>query len=98
MQVIYKYDLPISDYPVVEMPVGAIIMSIQSQNDGVFIWALIDKQEEGREYREFVVFGTGHPIEEDLDTLTYLESVMSNGYVWHIFERNPQQEEEIASE
>ncbi len=61
---VWKFPLPITDYPKIEMPIGAIPMHVAQQHNQNFLWALIDP-ENGIEERAFRLVGTGHRIEDD---------------------------------
>jgi hypothetical protein len=86
MKKIFKYVLKTTDVQSVEMPKGAEILSIQTQNDDPCIWALVDPEQE-MEYRIFRIFGTGHDVMGD-DTLNYIGTYQQYGgsLVFHCFE------------
>jgi len=78
MKKIFKYELKFGDLPVVEMPVGAEILTIDKQGKSMepvygepklFAWAIIDEDEKRMEERKFRVAGTGHPLGEDFDAI-----------------------------
>lgn len=78
MKKIFKYELKFSDMPVVEMSVGAEILTVNKQGDSLenpsvenrlFIWAIVDEDEKRMEERKFRVVGTGHPLGEDFDAI-----------------------------
>lgn len=82
MKRIYKYKF--EDGRPVEMPIGAKILSIQTQNDRPYIWALVDIDVEC-EFRYFSIVGTGHDFPE-ADDFTYINTIQDGPFVWHIFE------------
>ena len=64
-----------------QLPVGAKILTIQVQHNEPFVWALIDPNADF-ENREFIIFGTGHPIEDDISRLQYIGTFqISNGFL-----------------
>ncbi len=70
------------------MPIGAKILTVQTQNDIPCLWALVDPQAE-TEGRNIEIFGTGHPVLSDLGTAReYIGTFqMHNGtLVFHVFE------------
>lgn len=87
MKTIYKYPIQIEDYLNIEMPKDAQILSIQTQNGELQMWALVDNKSPLVE-RKFKLVGTGHPIGEDLSTLSYLGTFQLLNYriVFHLFE------------
>ena len=85
MKTVYKYPVPVADAVRLNMPVGAKILTVQSQNDTPTLWALVDP-DAPLESRVFRVIGTGHPVEDG--DLTYIGTAQQFGgsLVWHIFE------------
>lgn len=94
MKQIFKYRLPIetptpTGYFVVEMPRGAKVLHVHSQEpDQVapFLWALVDANAP-KEPRAFAIHGTGHP--HNADPAEYLGSAHCGPFVWHVFGVNP---------
>jgi hypothetical protein len=85
MRTIWKFKLIEGvDRFVMEMPKGARILSLQTQNGESCFWAMIPDTEAGWETRKFVLYGTGHPITED--NLQYIGTFQQPPYVFHLFE------------
>ena len=83
MKTTYKYPLQITDQQTVTMPAGAQILHVGLGPHGdVCLWALVDSGKP-TELRHIVVTGTGHPVP---DGVTYLGSVTSGIFVWHVWE------------
>lgn len=61
MKKIWKFQLQVTDTQIVEMPVGAEILSLQVQHSVPCIWALVDDHV-GREKVTFTAYGTGHDV------------------------------------
>lgn len=92
MKTIYKYTLNVEDEPVLLMPEGAQILSVNTQlirgTETLCLWALVNP--EGREEaRYFRIYGTGNPVNVSglanskfLGTVSMREGAM----IWHIFE------------
>ncbi|MHA2313467.1 MAG: DUF7352 domain-containing protein [Candidatus Thorarchaeota archaeon] len=80
----------LADYVDIRMKCAAKILSIQRQGEGLYIWALVDT-EQNDETRRFRVADTGHPIvplggvrlQEQ-----YLDTILLEDYslVFHIFD------------
>jgi len=77
---IWKFE--IEEGPI-RMPVGAKILSVQSQGGRGMIWALVDPNAED-EPRWFAVVGTGEPFNET--NMTYIGTYQESPFVWHLFE------------
>ena len=61
MEVIWKFELKVNDIVHIEMPKGAEILSVNTQNGTPCIWAKVDSKIE-TEKRSFAIFGTGEPL------------------------------------
>lgn len=83
MKLIYKYQIPFPD-AVIDMPIGAEILSVQEQHGIPTMWALIN-DEVGTIKRKFSFYGTGHPIH--IDNFKFLATIQrGKGLVWHVIE------------
>lgn len=87
MKKIYKYPLIIEGEQLIDVPLGAQLLTAQVQHEVVCIWAIIDSNEEQRESRTIDIFGTGHPM--SMATRKYLGTVQlcEGSLVFHVFER-----------
>jgi hypothetical protein len=87
-KVIWKFELETTDNQEIEMPIGAEILTMQTQNEIPCIWALVDPKAE-KETRTFEIFGTGHPIYYDMGvSRNYISTYQLHGgtLVFHVFE------------
>lgn len=85
---IWKYKLEEPFDPSVEMPSGARILHVASQTgQDVTLWVLVDTETE-LEVRNFVLCGTGHRIQYDMDQLAYMgtANLHSVCLIVHVFE------------
>jgi len=83
---VYKYEVPVGEHVDIEIPQGAEILSVQTQNDQPCIWALVDKRAP-MERRKFRIAGTGHSIDNP-NALTFIGTFQMHGgsLVFHLFE------------
>jgi len=83
-KIIWKYELT-PGKNIVEMPLGAEILTVQTQGKNICLWALVDPYSPKTE-RKFQIHGEGHEIEEE--TLAYVGTLQFNGgdLVFHVFE------------
>jgi hypothetical protein len=98
MKTIWKENLLIRDYQTIQMPENAVILSVADQNGNLCLWFMAD-QKKPLEDRNIEIFGTGHPIHEDMGVerkfigtvVTYKTNHHDPGLVsslvWHVFER-----------
>jgi hypothetical protein len=82
MRTIYKYRLGLTDDSL-QMPIGAEILCVQTQQGEITIWALVDTNA-ASETRRFAIHGTGFSVPND--GRLYLGTVQIAPFVWHIFE------------
>jgi hypothetical protein len=87
---IFKYPLLVTDFQDVLLPIGAEILTIQTQDETACMWALVNPSEKEKEIRNIEIFGTGHPIGYDMGiSRKYISTFqMRDGQlVFHAFER-----------
>lgn len=84
---IFKYELNLVSRQHVSVPKGSKILSVQSQNERLCLWAMVD-QKEKPETRVMEVVGTEQAFKTlDPDqSRVHLETLQQSGMVWHIFE------------
>lgn len=87
MKEIWKYEIPVEDYPKIEMQVDAVILKFDAQYEKPCIWCLVDT-EAGRETRKFRFAGTGHEITESMDKLNFIDTCQLHDeqLIFHLFE------------
>lgn len=89
MKRIYKYPLIVTDQQDVLLPMGADILTIQTQADTPCLWALVDPGG-ATEARVIEIFGTGHVVREDMGvSRKYITTfqLADGALVFHAFER-----------
>jgi len=82
---IWKYQIAISDVQTIEMPAGAKILSLQTQDGTPCIWALCN-EEASKELRTFTMYGTGHIIHKDPGTFIGTFQMDGGELVFHVFD------------
>ena len=98
MKTIYKYPFPIQDDVKIILPIDAVVLSIQQQSPHdqfLQLWALTNPTTPETKVYQFKVFGTGHPIPDNImQTHKYVTTIIThNGRaVWHIFIEREYQE------
>lgn len=86
---IYKYPLSVTDFQEVLLPIGAEILTVQTQDETVCMWALVNPNEPQKEARNIEIFGTGHSIGYDMGvSRKYISTFQMHGgqLVFHAFE------------
>lgn len=93
MKRIYKYPLEMTDAQTIELPVGAQILSVQTQDQGrmfkdvrACIWAVVDPLA-ARQKRMVSMVGTGVPFGDGLALFDFLGTVQfeEGRLVLHVF-------------
>lgn len=84
---IWKWTLSIKDLQVIEMPMGAKILSVQVQGELPQVWAVVDEHQTLKQARRIAIFGTGNPLPGDPGE--YISTFQMHGgeRVFHAFER-----------
>lgn len=81
---IYKYQLTITDTQTVLMPKRFRVLSVGTQTDGLFVWALVDETTE-MVPAKFLIVGTGNPADAAYHQATFIGTVQLPPFVWHVF-------------
>lgn len=87
MNRVYKYTFPTQDVFELALPIGARILKLGMSKGDPCVWVLVDPDKTQHEIHRFLIFGTGHDIsDEELATLTYVDTYFEGPLVWHVFE------------
>ena len=70
----------------IEMPVGSQILCVQEQYGRAQLWALVDPFVGGKQKRNFVTYGTGHPITGPVGIYVGTFQLQGGALVFHVFE------------
>lgn len=86
MTTIWKFPLKLASFQTVEMPEGAVVLSLQDQNGRPTIWALVQSSAPKRK-RAVKMVGTGLSAPDDvLSTHRFLGTYQDlEGLVNHVF-------------
>lgn len=82
---IWKYPLVATTAIDLEMPKGARVLTVQTQNHAPVMWALVDPAA-AKELRRFRVVGTGHEGAPDRGTYIGTFQLQGGSLVFHVFE------------
>ncbi len=83
---IWKWDLRIDDLQIIDMPLGADILTVQTQGGQPRLWAVCDENAPLRP-RRIAMYGTGHLINEHPGIYIATFQVDSGALVFHVFEQ-----------
>lgn len=61
MITIYKYPLQVTSEQTIDLPIGAKLLTVQTQNSTPCLWAMIRTSDYTKKIKVFT-FGAGHPI------------------------------------
>lgn len=83
---IWKFPVAVTDEQLVEMPMGAKILSVDVQRETVCLWAEVNPEAAGKHYRTICIFGTGHRMPDDPGS--YIGSFMlhDGALVFHAYD------------
>jgi hypothetical protein len=84
---IFKFYLEVRREQKIPLTKGAKILSVAEQFGEVALWAICEPNSVIEE-RVIYIFGTGQLMPKDIDSKTFLGTVVTDGgnYVWHVFE------------
>ncbi len=84
---IFKYPLAVTDEQAVFLPQGTKPLSVQTQHEEPQLWVLVDPEEPVLIRHTVRIFGTGHPVDIDLEQYDFMGTFqMSRGnLVFHVF-------------
>jgi len=80
---IHKHTVPVDD--VLDLPAGAEILTVQVQDDVPRLWVLVNPDYTETEPRRICTYGTGHPIEGDVEYIGTFQ-LRDGSLVFHVFE------------
>ena len=83
---IWKWTLALTDVQTLEMPVGAGILTVQTQGDMPQLWAICDEKATGKDKRHIAFFGTGNPMPDEPGEYISTFQVYDGALVFHAFE------------
>lgn len=86
MRQVWKYRITPEDNQSIHLPVGAEVLSVQTQNGSPELWCLCNPKETNYETRHFRLAGTGHPIEEANLVFIGTFQLDEGSLVFHLFE------------
>ena len=87
---IWKYEIPLTDEPVIEMPLGAVVRHVGEQDGQLCAWVQVIPTQPMVRHR-LRVAGIGHPLHLPDEGSRYATSyvgtvVMADGFVWHVWD------------
>ena len=85
MKSIWKFGFQITGRFRLAIPKGAQVLHVEAQHGQACLWALVDPAAETEE-REFGIYGTGHPLPDNLGRHVGTFLMDSGNMVWHVFE------------
>jgi hypothetical protein len=89
MWTIHKYYIPFGDQVVIQLPIGAKILCVHSQDNKPHLWALINTESK-LEDRFFLITGTGRPVSvENMNKYLGTFFLYNDSQVYHFFEMFP---------
>jgi len=89
MRNVFKYAIPAPTDPAgnvsITIPANAEVLSVGTQGDNVYLWALVDLATTGTETLHLRVFGTGHSFEGRLGRFLGTVFMYDGRLVWHVW-------------
>ncbi len=87
MNTIHKYKLEITDDQLVDLPAGAIPLTVQMQHGTPKLWAMVNTNMYNRDTWKVFIVGTGNSLPKDIDGAKYLATFqkLQGQLVFHVF-------------
>lgn len=84
---IWKYTLNAETINFIEMPLGAEVLSVETQGAEIVLYALVNSMEKAQQQIEVRTYGTGHEIDVNISNYKFLgTSKLYNGsLMFHLF-------------
>lgn len=82
---IWKFQIEPNDIIKVDMPIGAEVLTVQTQFEQPCIWAIVNPKAK-TETRTFRMADTGHPVNENVKKYIGTFQLMSGQLIFHLFE------------
>ena len=91
IETIYKYSIPVESAFVLNLPIGAKLLSVQTQRGEPCLWAQVSLAQPNRDHtlteqRSFRLYGTGHLLADRPGTFIGTFQLEDRGLVFHLFE------------
>lgn len=85
MITVFKYPFEITDHFGINLPRGARILKVETQNGQPCMWALVDTAKPTLPYG-FYIFGTGHQMDAGMAMIgEHVATFQQGPLVWHVF-------------
>ena len=81
---IWKFPIPAADGFSIFMPAGAHLLTVQTQGDAAYVWAVVDPAALMEEVA-FVLVGTGHALREPLGEYVGTVQLFDGRFVGHLW-------------
>ena len=83
-RMIWKFPLKTDGHQPVEMPNGAILLTVAEQFGAIWLWAEVDP-DEPKVNRNIFVYATGHAIPDDPGEFVGSVLLLGGSLVFHIY-------------
>ena len=84
---IWKWTLAVKDEQIIDLPMGAKILSVQMQAGLPRLWALVNEHETLKQGRRIAIYGTGNPMPDSAGDYIDTFQMHEGALVSHAFER-----------
>jgi hypothetical protein len=85
VNVIWKYELSVTDNQEFLMHEGAQVLSVGDQNGKLCVWVMMDTTKPVRP-KHFCIVGTGQSFSVECPPKRFVGTVIMSRFVWHVFE------------
>ena len=84
---VWKYTLEVKGSQTIALPLGAEVISVDTQEQDIVVYALVNTKEDQKQDVEVLVYGTGHEINLNITDYKFLGTAkLNNGLLmFHVF-------------
>ena len=84
---IWKYTLNAETINFIDMPLGAEVLSVETQDVDIVLYALVNSTEKAQQQIEVRTYGTGHEIDVNISNYKFVGTVKlyDGSLMFHLF-------------
>ncbi len=86
MKAVWKFPIQVADEQIINIPLGATLLTVQVCRGEVCIWALVDTAEKPSSVK-IITHGTGHPADDVWNAANYIGTyqIQQGEFVGHVW-------------
>ena len=84
---IWKYTLNAEKVNIIDMPLGAEVLSVETHGTDIVLYALVNSTEKAQQQIKVITYGTGHAIDVNISDFKFLGTakLYKGSLMFHVF-------------